>query len=343
LTCQKYFLIFLLIFFGCAPASTVRIAPITEKDLFRIFPEKYHQQALESEERKELRKALFLWQVVLSFEPDNREASEKIANLREQIRTECDKHFQQGVAYAKNHSIQAARKEFLIALTYNPDHAQAAYYLKYKLAEPDFMLYETNNNDTLKRIAKKVYDDSKKDFLIAYFNDLDENEKLKKGVKLKIPVVEPLLTTEKTSPEEILKKAEALITARKYDEAISLANQILEYDPANSDANEVLNIAYYAQGKVYLERQEYQQALRMFKKVVKTYKDTENIINTLESRIREQAQIHYRQGIQHFLDEELSEAIKEWELTLQLVPDHIKAKKEIEKTRRIIENLNKFK
>jgi tetratricopeptide (TPR) repeat protein len=318
------------------------MVPVTEMDPYREFPEKYRGLALESEERTELRKALLLWQVVLSFEPNDREASEKIANLREQIRTECDKHFQQGVALAKNHSVQAARKEFLIVLTYDPDHAQAAHYLKYELTEPDFILYETKSNDTLKKIAKKVYNDSEKDFLIAYFNDLNDNEKFKKGVKLKIPVIEPLVTVEKTSPEDILKKAETLITARKYEEAISLAHQILEYDPANSDANEVLNLAYYSQGKVYLEQQEYQQALRIFKKIGKNYKDTGNIIKTLENHTRTEAEIHFRKGVQHFLDEELAEAIKEWEVTLHLDPEHSKAREEIEKTRRIIENLKKF-
>jgi len=331
-----------MILLGCAPASKVRRAPLTEKDLGKIFSAKYQKLAFESEERRELWKALLLWQVVLSFEPDNREASEKIANLREQIRTESDKHFNQGIAYAKSQSIRAARKEFLIALTYNPENVLAAHYLKYELAEPDFILYETSESDTLKRIAEKVYKDSEKAFLIGYFNDLDDNEKIEKGVKLKIPVIEPLVSVEKTSPEEILKKAEALIAARKYEEAILLVQKILQYDTSNSDANGLLNVAYYSQGKAYIEQQEYQKALRIFKKIGKNYRDTGDIIKTLERHLNAEAEIHFRKGIEHFLNEELSEAIKEWELTLHLDPDYPKAREEIEKTRRMIENLKKF-
>jgi tetratricopeptide (TPR) repeat protein len=332
-----------MIIIGCAPVPSVRKTPVTEKDPFRGLPEKYYMQAIESEKKNEPQKALFMWKVVLGFKPGDREASERITYLKKSIQAEADEHFGKGVEHAENNSMRAARKEFLLALSYNPEYPQALHYLKNILSEHDFILYETKKGDTLKAIAEKVYDDADKIFLIAYFNDLDESKNLKKGIKLKMPVLEPLLPAEYASPDEMLEKAQILFASEKYEEAVAIANKILEYAPANREANGVLNDSYYALGIMHSEKKEYHQALKVFNKIEKSYKDVKIIIVNLIRQVKEQANIHYKRGIRHFLAEELIEAIKEWKITLQLDPDHPNAKKEIEKTRRMLEELRKYK
>lgn len=260
-----------------SPAPPVHQEPIIEKDPFQGFPEKYRLKAIELGKGEELRKALFYWKVVRNFTPDDADASERIEVLEARIRTESEKHFLRGLNYSLQSSIQAARKEFLIALTYNPEHVQALDYLKHKLNDPDYLLYESKGGETLKRISQDIYKDPEKDFLIAYFNDLESRDPLKPGMALKLPIVASAWMAKPTYSEERLNKSDSLPKTRK-----------------------------------------------------------------LEVQWQEQAEVHYAKGVRHFLAEELDNAIQEWEETLRLNPDHSKAKKDLQRTRRLLENLRKL-
>jgi tetratricopeptide (TPR) repeat protein len=52
---------------------------------------------------------------------------------------------------------------------------------------------------------------------------------------------------------------------------------------------------------------------------------------------------HYLRGVKYFTDEELDKAIKEWETTLTLDPNHPKAKKDIENARALLQKLKEIK
>ncbi len=327
---------------SCAATPPVREEQAIEKDPFQVFPEKYRIQAIEWERREELRKALFLWQVVIRFIPDDEKASERIKALQAKIRIEAGRHFQIGLDHFRNNSIQAARKEFLIALTYNPDHEQALDYLKNKLTEPDYVQYEVTDGDTLRRIASDIYHDPEKDFLITYFNDLSNSNSLKPGITLKLPIIETVPMSKPPHSEEMLNKARSLFEAREYQKALYLAEKILEYAPSNRGAADLKNASYYELGTILLRKKEYQKSLRMFKNVDITYKNAGEILDYLEKQLQNQAGIHYKKGVKYFLDEELDKAIREWEKTLQLNPEHPEAKRDLEKTRRLLEKLRKF-
>ena len=359
-TCCTLLFVFAF-FFGCAilpsvrkepagekvPPEVLRVPkePVMEKDPFEKFPEKYRIKAIESERRGELGKALFSWQIVRRFKSGDMESAERIETLETRIRLEADKQFLQGLEHLKKNSIQEARREFLVALTYNRDHEQALDYLRYKLTDPDSMQYKTKDGDTLKRIAKEIYHDPEKDFLIAYFNDLNSNDRLKPGTALKLPNIESALAAKPAYPEEMLNKAKASLNVRRYDRAAYFAERVLEYAPTNSEANELKNASYYELGTGLLQKKEYRESLRAFKKVNITYKNVRETISDIEKRLRDQqaqAENLYLKGVKHFVAQELDAAVKEWESTLQLDPEHPKAKKDLEKARRMRENLKKL-
>ncbi len=189
------FLLFLLTsFVSCAPVWLVQKGA-EEKELgrFSAFPQKYRMKAIEDERNGELLKALLSWQVVKSFLPDNEEASGKIASLKAQIRIEEQRHLQKGLTFFRSNSFQAARREFLIALSYNQENKQALYYLKHKLNDDGYIFYETKFGDTLRSIANEVYNDPDKDYLISYFNDINKGYSLKEGIILKLPVIDSIM------------------------------------------------------------------------------------------------------------------------------------------------------
>lgn len=349
-TVRRIILIFLIVvIWGCI---TPAVKSSVEKD-FPVLAEKYRTQAMEYEKSGELRKALQSWEIVSNLIPADGEAAKKTADIKEQILDIADQHFKKGLSFYKNNSIQAARKEFLRALFYNPDHKEALYYVKQKLTGEDCILYEVKKGDTLREIAKKKYNDSQKDFLIAYFNDIGKDAKLEPNTILKLPVLEftptkkAVYTGEMAGDnremavdvKQMLSKAQVYYRAKNYKEIVSLTEKILEYDPANKNAHNLSNASYYQMGKILSQGKKYQEALEMFNHVEAGYKDIKESIAFVKKQL---ADTHYINGIKYFTDEELDKAIKEWEITLTLDPHHPKAKKDIENARNLLKKLKEI-
>ncbi len=325
--------------------APVQEKPVVEKDPFEAFPGKYRIKAVEFERKQELGKALLSWQVVHRFKPEDRESAERIKTLDARIHGEANRHFLLGLDYYGRNSIQAARKEFLTALAYDPEHGQALDYLEHKLNEPDFIMYETKEGDTLSRVAKAIYHGSDEDFLIVYFNDLDRNDRLTPGMVLKLPNIESARVVKASYAEEMSNEAKSLFRAKKYEKAVSLAEKILEYDPSNNEANDLKNASYYQLGTLLFQKKEYRDSLRMFKKVDIGFKNVRERVASLEKYLKDEqgrAEEHYNEGVRLFLAEKLDGAIKEWEETLRLDPQHLRAKRDLEKARRLKENLKKL-
>ena len=332
----------------------VTSGPEIEKDSFSDFPERYRRKAREDEKRGDLPKALKAWEVVKSFLPTDPEAGEKIGQLKEQISAAADKHFRKGVSYFKTHSYSSARKEFLLTLYLKPDHVEAIQYLKEKLAGEDFLTYEVKKGDTIKEVARKIYKDPQKDFLIAYFNGLKIDGRIEPPMILKMPFLDftPAKRTSIRPPmaadpipeialdmKEILGKVRTTYQEGDYQESAALAEKVLKYDPANKETRELMNASYYQWGKRLSRERKYHEALEAFHRVDPGYKDANF---QLAHNRKQLAEEHYIKGVKFFIEEDIEKAIQEWKTTLSLEPDHPKAKKDIENARNLLQKLEKI-
>ncbi len=261
---------------GCAtlpPPVVIRVEkdeekPVVEEDPFRVFPEAYRVRAVEYEKKGELSRALLAWKIVRAFRTDNQEDLARMERLQSMIKNEANGHLEKGKEYLSRNLPQAARREFLSALVCDPEHEEALVYLKTRTAEPDYTIYEVKRGDTIGSIAKRIYGDQGKDFLIAYFNDLGSGDQVKPGMALNIPVLEqePRLEAKPEMKREA--KSRSAPPPKVYD--------------------------------------------------------------------KKAAEDHYRKGLNYFLAEDLQGAIREWEETLRLDPEHTKAKRDIEKARSLL-------
>jgi tetratricopeptide (TPR) repeat protein len=325
------------------------------KDPFSDFPDRYRLKAREAEKRGDLPKAFKAWKVVKSFVPADEEAEGKIAQLKNQIATAADQHFRKGLALFQSHSYALAQKEFLFALYLQPDHDEAIQYLKQKMAGEDILTYEVKKGDTIKEVARKVYKDAQKDFLIAYFNGLKVDSQIEPSLILRMPILtsppsKGITTSAKMvadpTPEmakdiqEILGKARDAYRGKNYQESLALAEKVLEYDPANRECRELMNASYYHLGKQLGQEKKYKEALEAFQRVDSGYKDVS--LQLLQNR-KQLAEAHYIKGVQFFIGEEIERAIREWEATLTLEPKHPKARKDIESARSLLQKLEKVK
>jgi tetratricopeptide (TPR) repeat protein len=226
--------------------------------------------------------------------------------------------------------------------------------LKHKLPGEDYTLYQVKGGDTFKGIARKTFNDPNKDFLIAYFNDLRIDSKLVPGNTLRLPVLES--TTAKVTIDtkesimdakeisadtnKLLSKALAYYKVKNYRETVSISERVLEYDPANREARDLINESHYQMGKSLARGKKYQEALEVFNRLDSGYKDVRESISLVKKQL---AGEHYLRGVKYFTDEELNKAIKEWEVTLALDPNHPKAKKDIENARTLLQKLKEIK
>ena len=64
-------------------------------------------------------------------------------------------------------------------------------------------------------------------------------------------------------------------------------------------------------------------------------------IANLQMIVHDEAGACYRRGVNFFVNEKLTEAIQEWEKTLELDPEHAKAQKNIEKARSLLKKIDR--
>ena len=331
------------------------LGPAKEKDSFTDFSERYRLKAREDEAKRDLPKALRDWEIVQSFRPTDAEAREKIAQLNGQIPAAADRHFEKGLALFQSQSYGSARKEFLLTLYLKPDHAEALQYLKEKMAGKDPLTYEVKKGDTIKEVARKIYGDPQKDFLIAYFNGLKINGPIEPPMILKMPFLDPALTKKTSVPpkmaaepiseiamviNEILGKARTTYQEGHYQESAALTEKILDFDPANKESHEIMNASYYQWGKQLSREKKHDEALKAFRRVDPGYKDVR--IQLAQNR-KQLAEAHYIRGVKYFMEEEIEKAIQEWERTLALEPHHPRAKKDIANSLDLLQKLEKIK
>jgi tetratricopeptide (TPR) repeat protein len=343
---------------GCAEAPLRRPptpAPLAADDFTSLFVEKYRARGLEYERKKDWPKAIRNWEVVVGFLPTDESARKKVEELRRQTLEMSNKHFRNGVAQFQKNALIPARKEFLAALYYNPEHKDARLYLKEKIPGEEFTTYEVKKGETLKEIAQKKYGDPQKDFVIAYFNDLTPNTRPTPKTILRLPNLETLKVKEKMEPEEeypepperpsanieeLLVTAQGHLNARKYKEAIATAEKILETDPTNKEARGLISQAWYQNGKALIQAKKFPEALVALGRVDPGYKDIKESILYVKKQLSE---FHYLRGIKFYTEQELEKAIQEWETTLAYDPTHTKAKSDIENARGLLQRLKTIK
>lgn len=280
--CNIYLLLlFLFIFTGCTGVREF-LGDVTDKieeknpqktpEDIKVLPaSSYLEKALEYEKKNELQTALFYMRIAGTLNPDSTKIPENIASLKSTINYKARQHFTKGMKFCEKRRFKDARRQFLITLRYSPNHKEALDYLKNRLDSKKYLNYKVKEKETLKDISKKFYKDPSKDFLIAYFNNLKTGKPPVSGTILEIPVLESKFNRFPIDIPIELIKAENLLIEKKCQEALGIAEKILEYDHLNKKASDLKNSAYYQMGIELSGQKKYPEAVKMFKKVTPEY------------------------------------------------------------------------
>ena len=127
--------------------------------------------------------------------------------------------------------------------------------------------------------------------------------------------------------------------SRKYEEAAAAAEALAGNAAVGARARELAGNAWFAAGDAALRQERYAEAVAAYRRAGPTRKDAAAAVAAVERRRREKAEEFYTAGVRHYLDQRLDEAIRAWEQTLALNPEHPKAPKDIEKARALQQKL----
>lgn len=150
---------------------------------------RYITQAQQLEEQGELTGALEQYKLALTVDPENAGAEESRVRLQAKLIQMADERYQLGMKYHSQGKYSLARKEFLTALKFNPDHPEAPKMLISRKPDeaPKYTFHVVKPGESLSMIAKTYYGDYRKFDVIARFNNLEDATKVSPGQRLMIP------------------------------------------------------------------------------------------------------------------------------------------------------------
>lgn len=160
----------------------------------------YTEKAQQYEKKGDLVEALKQYKLVLTVDPANQLAQQKRAALEPQLQKLAEEHYRKGIKYYNKGEYGPARKEFLTALRYNPEHANA----KAKLTATSkdlgqvkrYIVHTVQADESISTLAERYYGDYRKFHFIAEYNELEDATQVRVGQDIKIPVIEgvPIIT-----------------------------------------------------------------------------------------------------------------------------------------------------
>ena len=367
--------------------------------------------------------ALSYFYLAKALNPNDQAITFEIESLQAAYRQKAEKHLEKGIEHFQKNRFDEARRQFLIVLRYAPENQKALHYLRKRLIPSHYRSYKVKQADNLKLIAKKVYDDPGKDFLVAFFNNLKTDQMPKPGTWLKIPHLEAefavpffdvkseldkaykaleqkdygdavgitskileydylnkeaavvrneayfqmglrlvrqdkyeaamnmlakvdeehagLTPAFQDAHKQELQRAEALLQSKAYARALTVAQRVLQYDPSNAEASELINRIVCDHGNALVAEKKYAEAMEMVAQGDERSYCISEIKAAIITHLKKQAETHYLQGVKYFLLEDLQQAINEWEIAVQLDPEHDKARSGIQNARHLLEQLDR--
>jgi tetratricopeptide (TPR) repeat protein len=364
-----------LIATACATAEperspTAQPAPKPTPRLALAAPYADRAQALESDGR--LREALQARQIALTIDPDDAAMRAATAALEAKIDEQVAAQLKEGRAALQRGAHVVARRHFLAALALDPANRTAFDALREQTQEVDLLSHTVRAGETLPGLASQYYGNRALAEVIAETNNLQPNARLKAGTVLRIPEVPgvtlnrpgarppapraPLPTAPGTptaaapaapAPREepaevnpLLAEAREAADRLDYGQALSDLDQLLASSPRSAEALTLKKQVLYSQGKSQLDQRKYRDSLatlNQLARIAPNYEDSGTLLRQTRTRLIEE---YYNSGIRYYREEKLPEAIAQWKAVLEIDPQHLNARKNLDQAERLLKQLD---
>jgi tetratricopeptide (TPR) repeat protein len=125
----------------------------------------------------------------------------------------------------------------------------------------------------------------------------------------------------------------------RYGPCLDQAEMLMQRAPDNPAVARLAAEARYRMALEHFDHQHYREARTVLENMEESHEAGTALKATVHDRLVELAQVHYRNGVKHFINEDLKKAIAEWKIALDCDPDHAKARENIENARRLLEKV----
>ena len=330
-------------------------------------------QALERDGR--LREALEARKIALTVDPDNAAARDGLRAAQAKIDGLISQRLAEGRAAQARGAQVAARRSFLGVLALDPENRAAFEALREQTPDVEGLPHIVRAGDTLAGLAQQYYGNRALGEVIAEANRLAPNARLAAGTQLKIPEVPgvalirpgarkdppraslpgpgappatpaapaPVPREEPAEVNPLLAEARESLERKDYATALGDADRLLASTPSNAEAQDLKRSALYGLGKTQYDQKQYKDSYATLGQLVKLAPNHEDAAKLLRQSRGRLIDDHFGRGIRYYREEKLPEAIAEWKAVLEIDPQHIAARKNLEQSERLLKSLEERK
>jgi nucleoid-associated protein YgaU len=239
-----------------------------------------------------------------------------------------------------------------------------------------YIIHTIKPGESLSMVAKTYYGDYEKFPIIAEFNNMSDATQITVGQKIKVPEIEgmrflaskreiktedvkapdsvPLdqetITDENHADQEPIDEAINYLDLgiehfdnKEYQAAIVEFNKVLNASPDDKSAREYLYKAHFQHGVALFEKEDYPAAKKNFETSLSYNKDCQKCRDYINKSDEIYMETHYNRGLSYYGNQQLAEAIREWELVHAVDPNYREVEKDIKKAKTLLERLESIK
>ena len=134
-----------------------------------------------------------------------------------------------------------------------------------------------------------------------------------------------------------------LFNQQEYQEAIVEFTKVVNVDPEDSTALEYLYKSHFEQAMTLFEKEDYLLAKKEFEACLPYQKNSQQCREYAIKCEQMYMDLHYNKGVSYFGKEQLSDAIREWELVQAVDPGYKKVEENINKAKALMKRLEEIK
>jgi tetratricopeptide (TPR) repeat protein len=146
------------------------------------------------------------------------------------------------------------------------------------------------------------------------------------------PEVNPLLADVRDAVER-----------KEFATALADLDRYLAENPRDREGTELKKLTLYRQGQSALEEKKYDDSYRALTLLARLQPDYQDVARLLPQARRQVIDRHYQEGIRLFREEKLPEAIAEWKMVLDMEPQHVNARRNLDQAERLLKGLEQRK
>lgn len=322
-----WIVILLIMLSGCAEHFKRFSQKIAEHRKEKLL-QSYLQTGKEYENKGKLAEAYKQYKLAITVSSQNKEACQGIDRLEKELLKWAEKYYREGMKFYNQGKYGIARRNFLTALKFWPDHSRALKMLtpRKHVEYKKYIEHIVKPGESLSKIAMIYYGDYRKFSIIAEYNNMANATLTYVGQKIRVPEIDgapfltekkaiktkPIKTPDSASRDRKIKKAEVKEKEEPVDKEVkeeleeTVDEKVKEELEETADEVEI----YRDQGVEFFNKMKYQEAIAEFNKVMNVNPDDAMTLEYL-------ARSHFQYAMGLFKKKDYLKAKKEFEASLQ--------------------------